>query len=506
MKNTKFKIGIKLLSLLFCVHLALLLLFLKSPYLSPLSNDTSVCLQSSDFYAVYGAGKYAIKGESVYKDYPHSYPFRYLPIAAYIIGIPLSLLPEKQAPLVWTIFYEILLCLNIFLTFKLAKSYKNFLVATLIWLFFMPYYIEVYMGQYSFFVATSLWVMVFLFYKKKVKLSQFFWAVSVIIKMNTLILIPLWFKIRRFISTGIILSIIILTSFVYFSKYPQDIYKFAVNFESPLSSTLQWGNLGLFAFFYNLTYPSSLIKPFSFLILLLTVLALINSKTEKTDSFLPSFSLLISSYFLSYQHVWEHHYVLMLPVLIGSYLIKRDKVALYVAILLALPTPYALLKTDENLRSIYHASKIVPVIFYYLYLLSKVHFRKKTLSYYLTISTSFIILVWLVFSAIFAVYYERLPKTFSFLNICIAESWGNKGEGFHVKGEIDAAFSKYLKSLEYYPLVRVHRNIGAIYANKGDTEKALYHFEEYLRLKPRADDKDVIMNYCNQVKARMNNP
>jgi tetratricopeptide (TPR) repeat protein len=175
-----------------------------------------------------------------------------------------------------------------------------------------------------------------------------------------------------------------------------------------------------------------------------------------------------------------------------------------VAILLALPTPFILLKTNEDLKIIYHASKIAPVLFYYFYLLSKVHLRKRRWSYYLTMSTSFIILMWLIFSALFVVYYERLPKTFNFLNTCIAESYGNKGEEFHIKGEVDAAFSKYLKSLKYYPLVRVHRNIGAIYANnKGNAEKALYHFEEYLRLQPRADDRDAIMNYCNQVKARM---
>jgi tetratricopeptide (TPR) repeat protein len=191
----------------------------------------------------------------------------------------------------------------------------------------------------------------------------------------------------------------------------------------------------------------------------------------------------------------------MLPLLLSNYLIKKNNIALYVALFLMLPTPYPLFKNqlDSNftLNLLYHGWKISAVIFYYSYLLKKVIIKKSKIYSLLKKSIYFFILIWLISSIIFAIYYKNLTKSFKYLNICVAENWFNRGEELHIKGKIKEAFFCYLKALEYYPLSRLHRNLGAIYANQKDYKKALYHFEEYIRLKPHAEDANQIMNYCN---------
>jgi hypothetical protein len=74
-----------------------------SETLSPLFNDATLRKGiAADFFAVYQAGYNAKLGESVYLynegvATPYSYPFRYLPFIAYIIGIPLTFLKPFAA-------------------------------------------------------------------------------------------------------------------------------------------------------------------------------------------------------------------------------------------------------------------------------------------------------------------------------------------------------------------------------------------------------------------------
>ena len=89
----------------------------------------------------------------------------------------------------------------------------------------------------------------------------------------------------------------------------------------------------------------------------------------------------MSAYFLIYHHVWEHHYVMILPVLV-ILSIRNESVWLWVVyVLLALPTPFYLIDPRGRVAVfdamrwtpirplwqdlIYHASKAVPVLVLY---------------------------------------------------------------------------------------------------------------------------------------------
>jgi hypothetical protein len=92
-----------------------------------------------------------------------------------------------------------------------------------------------------------------------------------------------------------------------------------------------------------------------------------------------------ATYFLVYHHVWEHHYVMLLPVLVGLGLRRdqpRESPLLWVIyVLLALPTPFYLIDPRGQVAVLdamrwtpirplwqdlfYHASKTVPALVLY---------------------------------------------------------------------------------------------------------------------------------------------
>jgi hypothetical protein len=94
-------------------------------------------------------------------------------------------------------------------------------------------------------------------------------------------------------------------------------------------------------------------------------------------------SLWMSAYFLIYHHVWEHHYVMILPVLVILAMRDRPPWTWAIYVLLALPTPFYLIDPQGQVAVLdamrwtpirplwqdlaYHASKAVPVLaLYYL--------------------------------------------------------------------------------------------------------------------------------------------
>jgi hypothetical protein len=91
--------------------------------------------------------------------------------------------------------------------------------------------------------------------------------------------------------------------------------------------------------------------------------------------------LWMTVYFVIYHHVWEHHYVMVLPVLVALSM-RRESLLLWgVYLLLALPTPFYLIDphgqvaVHEAMRwtpirplwqdLAYHASKAVPLFVLY---------------------------------------------------------------------------------------------------------------------------------------------
>lgn len=149
-----------LLALGIAVHL-LFLLSLRFGWLNPLFNDTMHRFgPGGDFFSIYAAGVKARAGESVYtvgghvESVPYAYAFRYAPLVAYTVGAALSCLPAIIAYAVWLIGCELALLRNVRLTLDMAPDRRTGQVAAALWLLFTPYYLELFVGQFTFITAS----------------------------------------------------------------------------------------------------------------------------------------------------------------------------------------------------------------------------------------------------------------------------------------------------------------------------------------------------------------
>lgn len=384
------------------VHLILVFFILRGT-LNSFFNDASLRKgQGCDFFAVYQAGYNAGHGESVYLDNegeatPYSYPFRYLPFIGYSLGILFNIFAPFTTYYIWITIYEILLAINIYLTYKLAKNTSSFLLACIPWLIFTPYLLEIYMGQWSFLLASFLFYSVYGLIKKS-KLTYLF-AISPLIKPNALILAPLFLRFKKFkvlISTA---GIILLTSVPYFAIFREDISIFAGNFKDVLS--YHGGNLG-FKSLYGLTTVEYLSLPMPRLWFLGFVIALgllTLCITFKFRNVILSYALWICYYFLIYKDVWEHHYVLLMPVFATiittrninpKQLISKRYIALLISFLLiALPTPFILQYFFASNAPVeptslspffaipYHATKVIGIFLLYAFCYKAIKTERK---------------------------------------------------------------------------------------------------------------------------------
>ena len=140
---------------------------LSQDFFNPLFNDATRRLgQGSDFFAIYHAGASFLQNQSLYDfgnralPLPLAYTFRYVPSMAYTVGAPLNLLEPWPAYWAWVAFNEVLLVVNIALTWRWAKNKRLGTVGCTMWLLFTPLYLEFYLGQFSFLMATLFFWMV----------------------------------------------------------------------------------------------------------------------------------------------------------------------------------------------------------------------------------------------------------------------------------------------------------------------------------------------------------
>ena len=83
-----------------------------------------------------------------------------------------------------------------------------------------------------------------------------------------------------------------------------------------------------------------------------------------------------------------------------------------------------------------------------------------------------------------------------------AQYYYNLGVAYANAKLYDEAIGAYEKSLKIEDNnVDAHYNVGLLYDNlQQDPEKAIFHFQKYLELKPDADDKDEVKEWINRLK------
>jgi hypothetical protein len=350
-----------LLSVLVAAHLGIVssIILQERPVIWPLHNDTIHRVgRGADFYAVYHAGLNLRRGRNPYENNrdgvtPYWYAFRYLPVVA-IAARPLTLLAPRAAYIVWILLIEAFLALLLATLWRRIPGRGVRLAATGMLLINSPYFLELYMGQFTFvsvaLCCLALWL----------PAGQVPFSASVLLKPLTLVALPSLASQRRFWSHGAcaILSVA-LSSAPYFFLHPEQWPTFVTTNFTPRGG-LDAGNYGLVRLWQLLVEDAnaslvarhweSWVGSLRFATLAATALLVFHSKGK---SVVVGVSALLLAHFLTYQHVWEHH-MSGVCVLGAALLTIRERrkpftlVVLFSLLLLSLPGPYGLLDSAKD--------------------------------------------------------------------------------------------------------------------------------------------------------------
>jgi len=189
-----------------------------------------------DLFSIVAAGLQAQHGHSIYSvgghvsGVPYCYGFRYAPIVAYVMAVTLCRLPAVVAYGLWRILCEMTLLKNILLTWDRSPDRKTAMLTAAMWLAFTPYFIELFVGQFTFVaVSISLWAQVSWqdgeTSPRNYRVSRrgdLFWAAAFWLQMMPGIFIPIALLRGRY--KGVVAGILVLlaTSVFYFTRCPAD--------------------------------------------------------------------------------------------------------------------------------------------------------------------------------------------------------------------------------------------------------------------------------------------
>ncbi|HHX43989.1 MAG TPA: DUF2029 domain-containing protein [Chloroflexi bacterium] len=420
--------GLLALALLF--HLSLLASW-RLGFWNPFTFD-SVATQGHrgwDFFALYQAGHNVLTGVSAYESANHAVevvvprytPFRYLPVSAYTVGVVLNALPPLWAFRLWVLVSEALLLGCAALSWWVAPDRRRGAVMAAMWLCFTPYYLELYLGQFNV-VQTALVLLMMVAVAEgpllpvprprvlrrwrrgerggRDALFGGAWVASLLWKQNTGLFVPLLLRQRRWRLLGVAALVVLVTSGPYFALQPGALQAFLGNLSSGAPAP-NLGNLGVRQFLYSLVSALTPgLSPDVHLWLQRAWVALvvgINLALTLRDRRPPTLlhlCLWTSSYLLIYHHVWEHHYLLALPVLVMFYRCNGSPGVLMLWALLAVWTPYVLIDprgmagvhapmrwtplSPPLLDVLYHGSKALPAVALWAYVVSTILRRPRT--------------------------------------------------------------------------------------------------------------------------------
>ena len=327
---------------------------LGTDLLRPLFNDASHTRRGFDFGVFYLAGQALAEGRDIYS-VSGAFGFRYLPAFALIASLFARFQP-LTAYFLHLGCTELFLAANLYLTWRWVEEPRRGL-ALFMWLAFSPYFLELYMGQVSFWAASLLFWLIVGLHRGQKWTTGFSWAGALLVKPNALILAPALLRLRawRVLALGLLASA--LTSLPYFFLYPDSLAAFfAANVHgAPVQGALTHaGNLGLQGGLVSVVAqlagrPLAELASLADLPLAgraviygsqVAILGATLVATWRSRDALPLLALWMCTFFLVYKVVWEHLFVFLLPVLVGLYAHSGSPKLLWIFTLIALPTPF----------------------------------------------------------------------------------------------------------------------------------------------------------------------
>ena len=356
-------------------------------YLDTWFDNSHSLPQGIDFFSVYEAGHNALENRSVYyfdaadtSVTPHHNPFRYLPSVAYVLAVPLNALPAWAAYWGWVSFNELLLVVNAYLTWQIAGRGKWGLIAASMWFPYTPFYVEQYVGQFSFLMATFTLLLGIGLVRGRQLSGGVPWAISVVTKSNSVLLAPVLVRGGWWKPIAIAAALLALNVPYYLARWRDFEYFLWINLGQVLDGGLglfdyerrvgemrffldldqrflqySSGEHGLLALFRNsyLAFDSSATSLPGVVAVVLIVIVV---GVGLAVTFLPArpdvlalFGLWVATFFLVYT-AWEHHYVMLLPVLALLVALRPASrpLALLVFVMIALPSSYWLINTISD--------------------------------------------------------------------------------------------------------------------------------------------------------------
>ncbi|MBN1880006.1 DUF2029 domain-containing protein [bacterium] len=366
-------------------------------------HDTDRVPRGLDFFSIYQAGRNFLRGQSIYYGVrvhnlgpealvvPYFSGFRYLPAYACIFGGILNLLPPWPSYWSWIAIVEILLICNLYLIRRLPVSVRTQTLIMSMWLIYSPYYIELHIGQQSMVTATLIHLALIAHLQNKPDHRDACYIGSVLWKINTALYLPVFVKLRRWKTISILGILAILSSLPYFLLVPGSLPEFLSYFRHKFiaagPNSLGLSTLIIQFLDYEGLEHATIKLILSFCSLMIITGALLSTMIPRKIRFDRALMIWVCIYFLTYKYVWEHHYIMILPVLSAGMVDKRLRYwTLALWLFCALPTPYfwfnnpmlAMPQLEWNLtkRIFYHSTKIIPLLVFFLRLVGE-SFRDK---------------------------------------------------------------------------------------------------------------------------------
>ncbi len=404
-----------LLAVAVLIHLAMLVGWRWQQPLVPYFFDATVLSggRGLDFYSIYQAGYNARHGADVYEGdsaqvdivVPYFTPYRYLPVVAYSVGAALSLFTPLTAYKLWVVLVELTLLACAFGSWRAARDPNVGTRLAAMWLAFSPFYLELFMGQFSL-VQAALILGLLLMAMDDVWMGGL-WLASVLWKINTIVFAPVFLRQRRWRTLLVTALVVALTTLPYFLVFPAHWRDFWLNNFGNTIAGHELGNLGFRQLVFEMLAALGASAVGQRLAQLLTVgvaagvalyLTFRPAKANGRWGLAPFhsplatyLSLWLVAFFLVSPQIWEHHYVMLLPVLVVAYKQKPHWLIALVWLLLALPTPFGfvglqpVIAANHDLRAfalepawrplLQHASKALPAAALFVYLAAAIRFH-----------------------------------------------------------------------------------------------------------------------------------
>jgi hypothetical protein len=241
------------------VHLVLAIA-LAAGGLRPFYNDVrNRPGPAADFFAVYHAGRQVWTGRSPYAHderpqiTPRYFaPFRYAPGVAWTLGVAVAKIKPWIAYAGWIVLLEALLVLGIVRMRELIANPAHLAWTRAAWLAFPPWFLELWMGQFTFAAAMLTFLAVLEWRRERPRIAGAMWAIACALKIFPLTLTPALAMRRRFgaVATALLVTVAALAPLLASEGALGGF--FGLNFGAPEPAEVHAGNFSLLVLLHRI--------------------------------------------------------------------------------------------------------------------------------------------------------------------------------------------------------------------------------------------------------------